>query len=60
MGERKKIEPKPADCQDKQQPQDKNTVFQKLFAAASDITVTLDFTVFVNEDYERLKSLGLN
>ena len=35
------------------------TVFQKLLAAGSDITVTLDFTVFVNEDYERLKPLVL-
>ena len=33
------------------------TVFQKLLADGSDITTTLDLTVFVNEAYECLKPL---
>ena len=59
MDERKKIEPKPTNCKNKQRPQDVNTVFQKLQAAGSDITATLDLTVFVNGDYECLKPLVL-
>ena len=59
MDDRKKIEPKPVTCQDEQQPQDVNTVFQKLSAAGSDFTTTLYLAVFVNEGYACLKPLVL-
>jgi len=57
--ERRKIEPKPANCQDRQQSQDVNIIFQRLLAAGSNATATLDLTVFLKEDYVCLKPLVL-
>jgi len=57
LGARRKIEPKPANCQDKQQSQDVKIIFKKQLAAGSDVTATLDLTVFLKEDCACLKPL---